>query len=457
MKSCECGCHEYDSSSPTPLQVTCQNTPSKKNLDLEICNLQSEIDKRLQNMPDFSELESLFIQLENKVQNLSEEKLQIEYELRTKKKDDNKLISELKCENENLIKEINNKSLMIEKLYLDNKDLYSALDSNTKDNMELKELLLKQNDVLKKINSDRNNLQNNLDNLNVLKNQDYSDIQDLKAQINFLIKENENNDLELEKLDEINNQCLDELNEEERINIKLNNILKEKDNEIKQGAHELEITNDTLKRLEDDYTNLNQYNNEEEDNINIINKNLIREFQIKNDILSKNQELSDLINQKDREIEETNNENNTENNNLNNINNDILSLDNKIEEYKNHIINLTDMNELLSKELRGITQVDEQMRNHAFNRIQYLKGLKEDNRNLINQSLKNITTYMQANGNKGCYIMNEKTTDLKKNDKKIKNRKKKKNKNKFFSFKDKNTNDNEGLEKFEEENSNELK
>ena len=457
MKSCECGCHEYDSSSPTPLQVTCQNTPSKKNLDLEICNLQSEIDKRLQNMPDFSELESLFIQLENKVQNLSEEKLQIEYELRTKKKDDNKLISELKCENENLIKEINNKSLMIEKLYLDNKDLYSALDSNTKDNMELKELLLKQNDVLKKINSDRNNLQNNLDNLNVLKNQDYSDIQDLKAQINFLIKENENNDLELEKLDEINNQCLDELNEEERINIKLNNILKEKDNEIKQGAHELEITNDTLKRLEDDYTNLNQYNNEEEDNINIINKNLIREFQIKNDILSKNQELSDLINQKDREIEETNNENNTENNNLNNINNDILSLDNKIEEYKNHIINLTDMNELLSKELKGIIQVDEQMRNHAFNRIQYLKGLKEDNRNLINQSLKNITTYMQANGNKGCYIMNEKTTDLKKNDKKIKNRKKKKNKNKFFSFKDKNTNDNEGLEKFEEENSNELK
>ena len=72
------------------------------------------------------------------------------------------------------------------------------------------------------------------------------------------------------------------------------------------------------------------------------------------------------------------------------------------------------MNELLSKELKGIIQVDEQMRNLPFYRIQYLKGLKEDNRNLINQSLKNIATYMQANGNKGCYIMNEKTTDLKK-------------------------------------------
>ena len=445
MKSCQCGCHEYESTSPTPVQVTCPDTPLKKNLDIEICNLQSEIDERMKNMPDFSELESLFIQLENKVQNLSEEKLQIEYELRRKNKDDKKLISELKCENDNLIKEINNKSLMIEKLYLDNKDLYSELDSNTKDNMELKELLLKQNDVLKKINSDRNNLQNNLDNLNVLKNQDYSDIQDLKAQINFLIKENENNDLELEKLDEINNQCLDELNEEENINIKLKNILKEKDNEIKQGTHELEIANDTLKRLGDDYNNLNQYNNEEEENINIIDKNLIKESQINDDILNKNQELSDLINQRECEIEEINNDNNIENNNINNINNDISSLDNTIEKYKNHIIHLTDINELLSKELRGIIQVDEQMRNNAFDRIQYLKGLKEDNKNIINESLKNITNYMQTNGNKGCYIITEKTTDSNQNDKMIKNKKKKKNKNKnkFFSFKDKNTYDNE--------------
>ena len=449
MKSCKCGCHEYDASSPSPVQVECPDIPSKKNLDIEICNLQSEIDERIQNMSDYSELESLFIQLENKVQNLSEEKLQIEYELRRKRKDDNKLISELKCKNDNLINEIKDKCLMIEKLYLDNNDLYSELDSKTKDNMHLKEQLIKQNDVLKKINNDRNNLQNNLDNLNVLKNQDYSNIQELKAQINFLIKENQNNDLELEKLNEINNQCLDELNEEENINIKLKNILKEKDNEIEQNTYELELTNDTLKRLGDDYNNLNIYNNEDEENTNIIDKNIIKESQIKDDILNKNQELSDLINQKECEIEEINNENNIENNNINNINNDILSLDNKIEEYKNHIINLTDMNELLSKELRGIIEIDEQLRNNAFNRIEYLKGLKEDNKNIINESLKDITNYMQTNGNKGCYIITEKTTDSNQSDNK--NKKKRKNKNKYFSFKDKNTNDNEEQENYEEQ------
>ena len=255
MKTCKCGCHEYDTSSPNPVEDTCPNTPPQKNLDIEICDLQSEIEKRIQNTPDYSELESLFVQLENKVQNLSEEKLQIEYELRQKTKEDKRLISELKNENDNLIKEINNKSLIIEKIYLDNNDLYAELESKTKDNQYLKEQLIKQNDVLKKINKDRNNLQNNLNDLNILKNQDYSDIQELKAQINYLTKENENNDLELDKLVELNNQCLDELNEEENINIKLRNIIQEKDNEIKQNTHELELTNDRLKKLGNDFNN----------------------------------------------------------------------------------------------------------------------------------------------------------------------------------------------------------
>ena len=457
MKTCKCGCHEYDTSSPNPVEDTCPNTPRQKNLDIEICDLQSEIEKRIQNTPDYSQLESLFVQLENKVQNLSEEKLQIEYELRQKTKEDKRLISELKNENDNLIKEINNKSLIIEKIYLDNNDLYAELESKTKDNQYLKEQLIKQNDVLKKINKDRNNLQNNLNDLNILKNQDYSDIQELKAQINYLTKENENNDLELDKLVEINNQCLDELNEEENINIKLRNIIKEKDNEIKQNTHELELTNDRLKKLGNDFNNLNIDINEEEENINLLDENLIKESQIRDDLMNNNQQLSDLITEKECQIEELNKENIIEKNNLDDINKDISSLDDKIEEYKKHIINLTDINELLSKELRDIIEVDEQMKNNAIDRIQYLKGLKEDNKHIINQSLKNLKNYMENNGNKGCYIKTEKITDENENDTEINNNKKEKNNKKFFSFKDNNINDNEEQEYFEEENSDEEK
>ena len=62
----------------------------------------------------------------------------------------------------------------------------------------------------------------------------------------------------------------------------------------------------------------------------------------------------DKISQKENEIDELKNENNIENNNLNYINQDVSLLDNKIEEYKKHIINLSNMNEKLSKELEAI-------------------------------------------------------------------------------------------------------
>ena len=176
---------------------------------------------------------------------------------------------------------------MIEKLYLDNKELYSTLDSKIKDNENLKEQLIKQTNVLKNVYDDKKNLENNLENLNILKNQDYSDIQELKAQIDFLTKENINNDLELNKLNEINNQCIGELNEEENINIKLKQVLKEKDDEIKQNTHELELTNDTLKRLGNDFNNLNIDNNQEEEHINIMDENLIKESQLKEEIIRK--------------------------------------------------------------------------------------------------------------------------------------------------------------------------
>ena len=62
------------------------------------------------------------------------------------------------------------------------------------------------------------------------------------------------------------------------------------------------------------------------------------------------------------------------------------------------------MNEKLSKELEAIINRDEQMRYNVLNRVEYLNCLKEDNKNIINLSLKNITNFMQNNGNKGCYI-----------------------------------------------------
>ena len=429
LSSCNCQCHENDPPSPRN-QRACSNNQSQ--LDLEILELQNAIEEKKQNTPDFSELEKKLIQLENDVQSLSEEKLQIEYQLRQIDKGNGKLISDLEIENDNLDKEIKERNLMIEKLYFQNNNLYSILDNQTKDNMKIREKLITQNEVLKRINSDRKNLENDLNNLNELKNQDFSDIQNLEAQIDFLAKENIDNDNELNKLDDLNDKCINSINDEDCMRDKLLQIIKDKDNEIEENARELDLANQTLKRLGNDLNNLNMANNENDQNINLCDEDLIKESKTKEEIINKNRQLSDLINAKDEEINNFSNANDNQKNDLNNLNQEISSLANKIDEYKQHIIKITDMNELLSKELEGIIFIDEQMRNNYINRAKYLKGIKEDNKLIINNSLKNLTTYMQNNGNKGCYIKAEKIDEDKDKD-----NNKEINRNKYYSFKDK--------------------
>ena len=429
LSSCNCQCHENDPPSPRN-QRACSNNQSQ--LDLEILELQNAIEEKEQNTPDFSELEKKLIQLENDVQSLSEEKLQIEYQLRQIDKGNGKLISDLEIENDNLDKEIKERNLMIEKLYFQNNNLYSILDNQTKDNMKIREKLITQNEVLKRINNDRKNLENDLNNLNELKNQDFSDIQNLEAHIDFLAKENIDNDNELNKLDDLNDKCINSINDEDCMRDKLLQIIKDKDNEIEENARELDLANQTLKRLGNDLNNLNMANNENDQNINLCDEDLIKESKTKEEILIKNRQLSDLINAKDEEINNFSNANDNQKNDLNNLNQEISSLANKIDEYKQHIIKITDMNELLSKELEGIIFIDEQMRNNYINRAKYLKGIKEDNKLIINNSLKNLTTYMQNNGNKGCYIKAEKI-----NEDKDKNNNKEIKRNKYYSFKDK--------------------
>ena len=132
LSYCNCECHENDPISNPKIQRTYPDTQSESNLDLEIRELQLEIEEKMQNIPNYTNLESKLLQLENDVQNLSEEKLQIEYKLRQFDKENGKLLSDLEIDNYNLINEIKERNLMIEKLYLKNNNLYSILGNKKK-------------------------------------------------------------------------------------------------------------------------------------------------------------------------------------------------------------------------------------------------------------------------------------------------------------------------------------
>ena len=450
MSYCSCECHEYDQCSPQKDRQEYSDDQSQNKLDLEINKLLCQLEEKMENIKDFSELESKLYQLENDIQSLSEEKLKIEYELRQADKGTDHLISDLQIENENLSEQIKKKNIEIEELYLKNNNLYSILDLQIKENQGVGEKLIAQNEVLKEINNDRKNLENNLNNLNILKNQDFSEIQNLEAQINFLTKDNFNNENEINKLDEFNKRLFKEIKDEKVKKDELELLVEKNDLEIKENTEELKLAKETLKRLENNFNNLNLENNKNEENKNIYDEDLIKESQMAEDILNKNQQLSDLINEKDNELDNLNNEAISLKDELNIMNKDIILLDNKIEGYKTHILNLTDINELLSNEIKGILNIDIQMSKNVINRSKYLKRLKEENKNIIDQSLNDITTYMQINGNRGRYIKAKR--------KKVKNNnssKKEKNKNKNYSPMNENENEEEQEENYEEQYSEE--
>ena len=451
MSYCSCECHEYDQSSPQKKDEEYLDNQSQDKLDLEINKLLCQLEEKMENIKDFSELESKLYQLENDIQSLSEEKLKIEYELRQADKGTDHLISDLQIENENLSEQIKEKNIEIEELYLKNNNLYSILDLQIKENQGVGEKLIAQNEVLKEINNDRKNLENNLNNLNILKNQDFSEIQNLEAQINFLTKDNFNNENEINKLDELNKKLFKEIKDEKIKKDELELLFEKNDLEIKENTEELKLAKETLRRLENNFNNLNLENNKNEENKNIYDEDLIKESQMAEDILNKNQQLSDLINEKDKDLDNLNNEAISLKDELNIMNKDIILLDNKIEGYKTHILNLTDINELLSNEIKGILNIDIQMSKNVINRSKYLKRLKEENKNIIDQSLNDITTYMQINGNRGRYIK-AKTKKVKNNNKA---QKKEKNKNKNYSPMKENENEEEQEENYEEQYSEE--
>ena len=402
MNICDCSCHIV------PYEVCVQENDCCcqdicENMDDEIAQLKSDLFERQQNEKDYCALESKFRQLQNDLQLLSEEKLRLEYELRKTDSETNKSIPTFQCENLNLRKEIDEKNLLNKKLYNDNNNLFHVLEGKTCDNQCLKSQICQQEDILKKLNQDKCNLQNAISNLNQLKDKHINDIKNLNNQINMFNKQNNDLDNNISNKASINIQIVSEINNEKNINSNLINELRNKETALSQITQELFLANETLKRLDNDVNSLNLMNNKNKDEIACFNNNLLKETAIKNKVLNDNKRLDDIINQREIQIQNLTDDNNMNKVNNNNINGDINLLNNQIDAYKKHILVLTDVNEQLSLELEAILGRDSQLM-YTLDRVGHLRNVERENENVINASLDSIKMHMRNNGNRGFVV-----------------------------------------------------
>ena len=332
-----------------------------KEKDMLIAQLNAHIQELEQQEKDYDLLNQKFRQLQNEYSLLKDNKLRLEYELKQRDEAYNKRICDLRGENENLQLGFNEKISVGKKLLSDNDVLGKQLDMK---NAEICDLNNKINDLSAQLHVGLN------------------DKNCLEQKVQQLTEDKNNQKIEIDQLFE-DNKRLSQIRQEQERNLKIG----EQDrcnlaNKINANNCEINNLNDKLRghlanisQLQnklDDSTNLNcnlqntikdferQICNFRNDNDNLKN-NLIKEKTMRNDEEKRNEELSQMINDRDRKIGLLNQEYEQGKRIHQQIScdNDGFQVEN--DKLRSHVKVLTCQNQKLIGELENVLEQDEKM------------------------------------------------------------------------------------------------
>ena len=98
----------------------------------KISQLKSQLIQLEEDDKAYNDLLLKYRQLQNDYQIMNDAKLHLEYELKQKNENTNKLLNDLKCQNVDLTNELNEKNSIYEKLFADKTNLLKNLDERKK-------------------------------------------------------------------------------------------------------------------------------------------------------------------------------------------------------------------------------------------------------------------------------------------------------------------------------------
>jgi len=253
--------------------------------------------------------------------------------------------------------------------------------------------------------------------LNKINKKQEKDIKNLREGINILKNNTGNFNSEYSQKNSMNEKIISNLAEEKKLKNILKSRLKKKDSELNKLSREFTEINITLNELEENINKIRYEYNNTNDEINILNNDYIKETSKKIQTENNNKKLNEEIKINQKEIKKLIEENNNIKKNNTNLSFICNNLQNKNNAYKKYIITMTEQNGILSQELENILNNDENIV-YKFTRTEYLKNIKEENRDIISNSLNELKNHFIQYGNMGanfdCSVNN---TDLKNNNK----------------------------------------
>ena len=356
----------------------------KEDKDVLVSKLNSRISKLEQEDKDYDLLNQEFKQLENDVSLLNEAKLRLEYEIKQRDESYTKRISDLKGENENLQSALNDKLCVNKKLFEEKQCLENQLKMK---NNEITDLTNKINNLNNRFNSNENikdELQNNLRELNAIKANQRDKISELVDDNKKLANLCQEQDHSLYLANQEKAKLAKKLNDDNANLGNLNSKLRVHSNNLNNLQNQLDRSNELNLKLKKDLQDL---------------EDAFQKFNIDNQTMN-----DELLKQKDlREGEDKNNSQlrivlNDRKNKLRALNDDYMYMKNlhekrceernmfqmETDKLKEHIMILTKQNEELSDEVEGIIKGDNQMRD-ILNRSKRMSTMLQTNDSILSQ------------------------------------------------------------------------
>ena len=391
----------------------CQNLKTKclngtlydrEDKDVLVSKLNSRISKLEQQDKDYDLMNQEFKQLENDVNLLNEAKLRLEYEIKQRDESYTKRIADLKGENENLQNALNDKLCVNKKLFEEKQCLENQLKAK---NDQITDLTNQINNLNNRFNSNENvkdDLQNNLRDLNQIKAAQRDKIAELVDDNKKLANLCQEQDHSLYLAGQEKAKLAKKLNDDNANINNLNSKLRVHSNNLNNLQNQLDKSNELNLKLKKDLQDLEDAYN----SFNVDNHNL-------NDELNKQRIL--------REDEEKNNNQlrialGDRKNKLRALNDDYMYLKNlydkrceernmyqmETEKLKEHITRLSKQNENLSDEIDGVIKDDNQMRD-ILNRTDRMSTMLKTNDSIIcqmPQELINASNRFDGNKSQMC-------------------------------------------------------
>lgn len=400
--------YEYNSNHSSPYRRA--SPPHEHDI---LSQLKVQVFEKDQNRRNYNNLLAKFHKLQDELEKISHIKEQNEIALGQLECDQrNKEIIDLKNKNENLFNDLNERIALNKKLYSENNNLFHELESKTAENQDLQDHICEQEELLRRLSCEKEENERKIYNLSQIKEKQDKQIFDLTTQVNNMSSQNDSQGNLLRSKNDQNIILINDLNEEKKINKNLLIELRNKETNLVSCQQKLNLANDNIRGLQNSINNLNNILKRNKEDIASVDNNLLKESTVLSQLVSDNNHLNDLVEDRNAHIKNLNNENDILKQNNTEINCDNVKFNNLIQAYKKHLVLLISQNKKLAAEIQLLLGRDQELRN-ILERDGHLQDIRYENDQLVNNSLDKIKSFVDP-GSMQQQLDERKSTTIKK-------------------------------------------